>query len=248
MKLKEFFTENDRVALAFSGGVDSSYLLYEALRYGCDVRAYFVKTAFQPRFELDDALRMAKHLNADIKIIEADVLSDPSVVSNPADRCYHCKKLIFSRIASEAELDGCKVILDGTNASDDEGDRPGIRALRELSVRSPLKECGLTKSEIRNLSREAGLFTWDKPAYACLATRVPTGDVITACKLERTERAEAFLASIGFSDFRIRMVGDSAKIQLLESQINMLLENRVTILNELSKYYDAVTLDLAVRK
>ncbi|MCH5278726.1 MAG: ATP-dependent sacrificial sulfur transferase LarE [Christensenellaceae bacterium] len=247
MKLNKFFTENNRVALAFSGGVDSSYLLYEALRHGCDVRAYFVKTVFQPQFELDDALRMAEHLNADIKIIEADVLSDPTVVSNPADRCYYCKKLIFSRIASEAENDGYDVILDGTNASDDEGDRPGIRALRELSVRSPLKECGLTKSEIRNLSREAGLFTWDKPAYACLATRIPTGTGITADKLERTEKAETFLASLGFSNFRVRMVGDSAKIQLLESQIDMLLKNRITILNELLKYYDTVTLDLAVR-
>ena len=180
MDLQQFFKENPRVAIAFSGGVDSSYLLYAALRYGARVRAYYVNSAFQPRFELEDARRLAGDLHADLRELQVDVLSSPIVTANPPDRCYHCKRVIFRTIAAAAAEDGFPVLLDGTNASDDAGDRPGMRALRELSVRSPLRECGLTKDEIRRLSREAGLFTWDKPAYACLATRIPTGQPITA--------------------------------------------------------------------
>lgn len=247
MTLSEFFAQNKRVAIAFSGGVDSSYLLYSAQKHGCEARAYYVKSAFQPQFELEDALRLANELHADMKILEVDVLSSAEVVANPHDRCYYCKKVIFSMIAQEAGKDGFTVLLDGTNASDDEGDRPGMRALKELSVRSPLRECGLTKAEIRHLSQEAGLFTWDKPAYACLATRIPTGDRITKEKLTATEEAEGYLFSLGFSDFRIRMMGDTAKLQLPESQLNILLENRAKIVAELKKYYRSVLLDLEVR-
>ena len=180
MDLNEFFKEHNKVALAFSGGVDSSYLLYAAIKSGAQVRAYYVNAAFQPQFELDDATRLAKQLNADMKVLTADVLSNETVVQNPADRCYHCKNVIFNMILAEAKKDGFTVLMDGTNASDAEGDRPGMRALRELCVYSPLRICGLTKAEIRRRSKEAGLFTWDKPAYACLATRIPTNERITA--------------------------------------------------------------------
>ena len=122
-----------------------------------------------------------------------------------------------------------------------------MRALRELGVRSPLRECGLTKPEVRRLSREAGLFTWDKPAYACLATRIPTGTAITRANLERTERAERFLAGLGFTDFRVRLLGGAAKLQLPASQLSALLEQRETILRELKKDYSDVLLDLEVR-
>ena len=206
MDLKDFFRENPKVALAFSGGVDSAYLLYAAGESGASVRAYYVKSAFQPRFELEDARRLAGELGADMRILEEDVLADAQVASNPRDRCYHCKKRLFTAIAKAAAEDGFSVLMDGTNASDDAGDRPGMRALRELEVRSPLRECGLTKAEIRRLSKEAGLFTWDKPAYACLATRIPTGAEITEERLCRTERAESYLASVGLRDFRVRMV------------------------------------------
>ena len=247
MELTAFFRENPRAALAFSGGVDSAYLLYAAVECGAAVRAYYVKSPFQPQFELEDALRMAEYLHADMKVLEADVLSDPVVAANPADRCYFCKKHIFSAIAAAARADGFPVLMDGTNASDDAGDRPGMRALRELSVRSPLRECGLTKAEIRRLSKEAGLFTWDKPAYACLATRIPTGEEITAEKLRKTEAAENYLFSLGFTDFRVRMMNGSARLQLPESQWPLLLENRRKILEELKKQYGAVLLDLEVR-
>lgn len=195
MNLQEFFTENPRVAIAFSGGVDSSYLLYAALHHGARARAYYVNSAFQPAFELEDARRLAGELNADMKVLPVDVLASEAVTANPPDRCYHCKQMIFRTILAAAEADGFTVLLDGTNASDDAGDRPGMRALRELAVRSPLRECGLTKSDVRRLSREAGLFTWDKPAYACLATRVPAGQPITARDLAVTEAAESYLFS-----------------------------------------------------
>lgn len=248
MTLQEFFRENPRAALAFSGGVDSAYLLYAAQQCGAQIRAYYVRTAFQPLFELEDARRLAEQLHADMRELTVDILADDTVRTNPADRCYHCKRLIFSEILREAERDGFSVLMDGTNASDDADDRPGMRALRELSVRSPLRECGLTKPEIRKRSREAGLFTWDKPAYACLATRVPTGVEITVDKLERTERAEAYLSALGFQDFRVRISGDAARIQVKETQLALVLEQREAILEELKKSYTDVWLDLEVRK
>ena len=247
MTLTEFFHENQKAAIAFSGGVDSAYLLYAALQSGADVRAYYVKSAFQPQFELDDARRLAETLSADMRVLDVDILADKTVAVNPPDRCYHCKRRIFSAIASAAAADGYTLLLDGTNASDDAGDRPGMRALRELSVRSPLRECGLTKPEIRRLSREAGLFTWDKPAYACLATRVPAGERLTAEKLENTERAEDFLFSLGFTDFRVRLFNGAARLQLPAEQLPRLLERRAEILSELKKTYSAVVLDLEVR-
>lgn len=247
MNLEMFFQKYPKVALAFSGGVDSAYLLYAALQSGAQVRAYYVKSAFQPQFELDDARRLAEQCHADLCVLELDVLADSQVTANPANRCYYCKKRIFTAIQEAARRDGFSVLLDGTNASDDAGDRPGMRALTELDVRSPLRECGLTKEEIRRLSKETGLFTWNKPAYACLATRIPSGTVITAGALWTTETAENFLFSLGFTDFRIRMTGKTAKIQLPENQLERAIAQRKEIVGELKKYYDAVVLDLEVR-
>ncbi len=247
MELSTFFKNHSEIALAFSGGVDSAYLLHMAMKCGAKVRAYFVKSAFQPQFELGDAKRMAEELNADLCILEADVLSLPAVVANPAERCYHCKKILFSTIARHAQSDGYKTLIDGTNASDDAGDRPGMRALKEFSVLSPLRECGLKKDEIRQLSKEAGLFSWNKPAYACLATRIPTGDSITKEKLEKIERAEEYLFLLGFSDFRIHILGSSAKIQVPAAQIELLIKNRHSIVNKLKKSFEAVLLDLEGR-
>ena len=247
MTLTEFFHENQKAAIAFSGGVDSAYLLYAALQSGADVRAYYVKSAFQPQFELDDARRLAETLSADMRVLDVDILADETVAANPSDRCYHCKRRIFSAIASAAAAGGYTLLLDGTNASHEPGHRPRMRALWELSVRSPLRECGLTKPEIRRLSREAGLFTWDKPAYACLATRVPAGERLTTEKLENTERAEDFLFSLGFTDFRVRLFNGAARLQLPAEQLPRLLERRAEILSELKKTYSAVVLDLEVR-
>lgn len=247
MKLEDFFKTHPKVAIAFSGGVDSSYLLYAALHYGADVRAYYVKSDFQPEFEMADAMRLVKELNTKITILPVDVLAYADVTSNPSNRCYYCKKVIMSTILNACTAEGYTTLLDGTNASDDEGDRPGMQTLRELQILSPLQICGLTKDKVRSLSQEAGLFTWDKPAYACLATRIPTGDPITKEKLYATEKAEDFLFSLGFRDFRVRRMGDAAKLQFPEAQLDKLLCHREEITKELKKYYSSVLLDMEVR-
>ena len=248
MTLKQFFQSNSKVALAFSGGVDSAYLLYAAKRYGADVRAYYVKTPFQPQFEYEDALAISSQLQVPMETISLYVLDDPQITANPKNRCYYCKKRIFTAIVTQAAKDGYATVIDGTNASDNRSDRPGMQALEELQILSPLQECGLTKDDIRRLSKEAGLFTHDKPAYACLATRIPTGTAITADLLIKTERSEEFLKNLGFSDFRIRLFGDSAKLQIKEDQFPLLTEHRQTILTKLKEDYASVLLDLEVRQ
>lgn len=224
MTLREFFTYHPRVALGFSGGADSSFLLWAARSCGAQVGAYYVSTAFQPAFEREDAMRLAASLGVVPRVIELDILSCEEVVANPPDRCYHCKKKIFGAVAQRAAEDGYPVLIDGTNASDDASDRPGMRALKELQVLSPLRMCGLTKAEIRRQSEEAGLFTWSKPAYACLATRTQAGERLTAYNLHRTEEAEAALRAHGFLDFRIRHRGDDALIEVTRPQMQTLLE------------------------
>lgn len=248
MDLAAFFKENPKTAVAFSGGVDSAYLLYAASKYGIQTKAYYVKTAFQPQFELEDAWRIADELHIDMAVIEEDILKQEQIVINAPERCYFCKKRLFSLITQAAKDDGFSVLLDGTNASDDVSDRPGMKALQELSVRSPLRECGLTKEMIRSLSKEAELFTWDKPAYACLATRIPIGTVITAEKLANTEKAEDYLHTLGFTDFRVRLFAGCAKIQIPENQLEKILKYRAAILQELKKFYSDVLLDLEVRR
>ena len=248
MDLKQFFEQHPEVAIAFSGGVDSAYLLYAAKRYAKRVKAYYVNTDFQPLFEWEDARRLAEELDADMKILNVEILDCAVVAANPADRCYHCKKRLFGEILKAAKEDGFDLLLDGTNASDEASDRPGMRAISELSVRSPLRECGLTKDKIRQLSKDAGLFTHDKPAYACLATRILTGEAITKEKLQRTEHAENYLTGLGFRDFRVRSAGDVAKLQVREGDLVLLMAHRDEILGELKKYYSGVLLDLEVRK
>ncbi len=248
MTLQEFFQEEPRAAVAFSGGVDSAFLLWAAAHYGCDVRAYYVKTAFQPQFELEDARRLAEELSIPMTVVEADILAVPEAAANGPRRCYYCKRALFSLVREAAVGDGYTLLLDGTNASDDAGDRPGMQALRELAVRSPLRECGLTKAQVRELSRQAGLFTWNKPAYACLATRVPCGTPITAERLNRVEQAESALAAMGFRDFRVRLWNDGARIQLTEEQMDAAMAKRQEIIAALKPYFPAVLLDLEGRR
>lgn len=247
MTLEQFFFKHPQGALAFSGGVDSAYLLWAAIRAGAEVRPYFVKTPFQPRFELEDARRLCGELGVELTVIEFDVLSDETVAANPPDRCYHCKRRLFSLLKEQAGLDGFSLLLDGTNASDDAGDRPGMRALRELEVCSPLRECGLTKEVIRQRSKEAGLFTWDKPSYACLATRVPAGRAITRADLDKAERGEEALSGLGFRDFRLRLTRGGAKLQVTGEQFPLAVERQENILAALSPYFEEITLDLRPR-
>ena len=247
MTLEQFFQENPRCALGFSGGVDSAYLLYAGVKAGADIRPYFIKTAFQPAFELADAQKQARGLGVEVTVLELDALADPRVAANPADRCYFCKQNLFRTLKERAIADGYPVLLDGTNASDEAGDRPGMRALAELSVRSPLRECGLTKAEIRARSREAGLFTWDKPAYACLATRVPAGEAITADLLARVEGAEDALFRLGYTDFRVRVFHSAARLQLPRGQMERAVREAETIQAALKPYFTPILLDLEGR-
>lgn len=247
MTLQEFFTEHPKAALGFSGGVDSSYLLWAAVNAGADIAPYYIQTAFQPAFELEDAQRLCAQIGVKLNVIRLDALADPRVAANPANRCYYCKVGLFGALRARAKADGYDLLLDGTNASDDAGDRPGIKALREMEVRSPLRECGLTKAMIRQESRKAGLFTWDKPAYACLATRVPTGRTITSELLRRVEGAETALFALGFTDFRVRLYDEAARLQLPEGQLAKAVEQRQAIRQALAPWFDVVLLDTQTR-
>ena len=247
MTLQEFFTEHPKAALGFSGGVDSSYLLWAAVNAGADIAPYYIQTAFQPAFELEDAQRLCAQIGVKLNVIQLDALADPRVAANPANRCYYCKVGLFGALRARAKADGYDLLLDGTNASDDAGDRPGMKALREMEVRSPLRECGLTKAMIRQESRKAGLFTWDKPAYACLATRVPTGRTITPELLRRVEEAETALFALGFTDFRVRLYDDAARLQLPEGQLAKAVEQRQAIRQALAPWFDIVLLDTQTR-
>ena len=245
--LRQFFRAHPRLALAFSGGTDSAYLLYAAAACGCDVRAFYAASAFQPAFERADAERLAAELGAAMTIVPLDVLAVEEVRRNPANRCYYCKQAIFAALIGAARAAGFDAIMDGTNASDDAGDRPGMRALSELGVLSPLRLCGISKAQVREYSRRAGLFTWDKPAYACLATRVPAGTAIEPDMLRRVEGAENALFALGFTDFRVRLFHDAARLQLPAAQLVRAAERREEIRAALAPYFEAILLDLKDR-
>ena len=245
--LRSWFAAHPRFVLAFSGGCDSAYLFYAAAECGADFAACYVKSAFQPEFELEDAQRLARELGREIDVIELDVLADAQVRANPKDRCYFCKQRIFSAICERARTLGYGLVIDGTNASDDASDRPGMRALRELRVESPLRSCGVSKAEVRALSKQAGLFTWNKPAYACLATRIPADTPIDAETLEKIERAESMLADMGFSDFRARIAGNGVRLELTEGDMAHLMERRAEVCAALAGDFDGISLDLRPR-
>lgn len=248
MTLEEFFRVNPTGALALSGGVDSSALAWAAGKYGRDYRAYAVRSAFQPVFELEDTKRAAAFAGLPLTVLDVDVLSHEEIAENPESRCYFCKRLLFETIHTRAKADGYALLIDGTNASDSATDRPGLRALRELSVRSPLRECGLAKADVRALARGAGLFNWDKPSYACLATRVPAGTPITPEALQKAERGEAAISALGFRDFRLRVRGDLALLQLQAEQFELALSRREELQSALSPLFSDIAVDLKPRK
>lgn len=191
MSLDEFCESHVKLALAFSGGCDSSYLLSVLLDHGVEVGVYYVNTAFQADFELRDARQVVSELGAHLTILEADVLTQDEVCRNQPDRCYLCKRFIFGTIFKAMARDGYKVLVDGTNASDDPSRRPGFQALEELGVLSPLRLAGLSKDEIRKASLERGLFTGEKPDFSCLATKLDPGTSITRERLaEVAERIQ----------------------------------------------------------
>ena len=247
MTLTEFFEIHNKAAIAFSGGVDSAYLAYAAKKSGADICAYYVNSAFQPAFELKDAENFAEMFDIGFKILNIDILGCDKIISNSSDRCYYCKHLIFESIMAEARKDGYNILIDGTNASDVDSERPGMKAGKELGIISPLKECGLTKTDIRRLSSEAGLFTAVKPSYSCLATRIKTDELITAEKLKNIEKAENFLFRLGFSDFRVRFSDGTAKLQFAASEYEKALKDKENIIREMEIYFPTVLSEFEVR-
>lgn len=248
MDLETFFKQNPVVAIAFSGGVDSAYLLYEAARHAKKVGAYFIASEFVPSFELEDARKMASALEVPLQILRRKLLTWEEVTANTVQRCYYCKQFLMSSILKQATLDGFPLLLDGNNADDNIQERPGMIAAQKLGVRSPLRECGLDKQTIRQRSEAAGLFTHDKPAYACLATRIPTGVRIDAEVLSKIERAEDVLFHLGFRDFRIRWFHGSARIQTPKAQWPLLFEKSDQIKTALSPFFSEIFLDITERR
>ncbi|MCC8141224.1 MAG: ATP-dependent sacrificial sulfur transferase LarE [Lachnospiraceae bacterium] len=247
MTLEQFFKEHPKTAIAFSGGTDSSYLLYMAKQYAEETVAVYMKTPFQPEFELEDARHFCTDHDIPIIIMEYDILQLEPVAANPADRCYYCKMALFTQIRSAADEKGFPCVADGTNASDDAADRPGMRALKELGIFSPLRLSGITKDQVRDKSRKLGLFTADKPAYACLATRIPTGTRITAEILKKVEQAETALMELGFYDFRVRVLENGARLEMKKEQIPLLLENKDDIFSLLQPLFGEIYLDFEAR-
>lgn len=248
MELQDFFKKHPRVAVACSGGVDSTFLMMQAKKYAKDVKAYFVQSVFQPDFELEDARKCCEKAGVMLCVIKADVLADRLIADNPADRCYYCKKTIFEAIKKAAGEDGYETLLEGTNASDDVNDRPGMRALLELGVLSPLRECGMGKDAIRKQAKEEGIFTHAKPAYACLATRIPCGTPITADMLKRIEESEKALFAMGFKDFRVRVYHGAARLQMRGEELPTLLEKRREVVDALRPFFADVFLDMLVER
>lgn len=248
MQLETFFQAHPRTVIAFSGGVDSTWLLYEAVRAGADVCACFVQSPFQPAAALGRAQALAAQIGAPLSVLTLDPLEDAHIRANPPERCYLCKRMIFTRMLAFAAQREIPAVLDGTNASDDPNDRPGMRALAELGVLSPLREAGLTKTEIRRRMREAGLPGWERPSDSCLATRVKTGQALALPLLQRIDRAEAALAALGFSGLRVRVAGNAARIELPDGQLERAVAVRQALLTALGAEFDTVSLDLKGRK
>lgn len=245
-RLKSLLRQKEKIAIAFSGGTDSTFLLAVAAGVlGNNVVAVTVKSPYIPQWEVDEALETAQQYKVNHRLLQVPV--PDSVKNNPTDRCYLCKKQVFTLILAEASKMGFRHVADGTNA-DDTGDyRPGLRALDELGIISPLLEAGITKKEVRELSKAMGLATHDKPAYACLLTRIPYNTVYSIEELARIEKAEEFLIHSGIRAIRVRHHGTIARIEADPADFQRLLadgmrEMVVTRFRELG--YEHVTIDL----
>ncbi|MCE5334924.1 MAG: ATP-dependent sacrificial sulfur transferase LarE [Desulfobacteraceae bacterium] len=247
-ELERVLSASKKIGVAFSGGVDSTFLAFFAgRRLGIPTVLFFAESPFLSSRERNGALRVAEWLALDLQVLRVDPLQHAEVRDNPIDRCYHCKRSIFGAILNRAAELGCDIVADGSHGGES-GYRPGKRALKELGVCSPLALARFVKADIRLMGKTAGLPNWDKPSQSCLATRAPYGTVLTRELLKRIEEAEDFLLDLGCRQVRVRVHGDLARIEAAPESIPLLAADstRESIAAKLSELgFVHVTLDLA---
>lgn len=245
-KLEEYLKKLENVFIAFSSGVDSTFLLKIAHdTLGENVIAVTVKSCSFPNRELNEAVEFCKKENIKHIIVESEELNIEGFKDNPPNRCYLCKKELFTKIRSIAEGYGVKYILEGSNLDDEDDYRPGMQAIKELGIKSPLRELKFTKNKIRELSKKLGLSTFDKPSFACLASRFVYGETITEEKLYMVDKAEQFLLDLGFHQVRVRIHSNIARIEVEPNEMQKIIDNRIVISNKLKEFgFAYVTLDL----
>lgn len=246
--LERILKEMEQVIVAYSGGVDSAFLLKVAVdTLGKNAFGVLAVSPTYPSREYRKAIETAKIIGARLEIIETNEINDPKFVENPVNRCYFCKSELFEKIGEIAQSGKYKNMVDGSNADDLGDHRPGMKALKEKGIRSPLQEAGLTKKEIRELSQELGLPTWDKDALACLSSRFPYGEKIDPEKLSMVDQVENYLYDLGFRNIRARHLKNTVKIEVAPHQISRFFENemREKILKTIKEIgYAYVTVDL----
>lgn len=247
-KLEKILAGLDKLVVAYSGGTDSSYLLYKALQVlgETNVRAVFVASELMASQEEAEAEFLAQQLKAEYNVLRIAMLTDSQFSKNTTKRCYTCKNTIFNLLQKYARENRYPTVVDGTNADDQNLYRPGMQALIELGIRSPLFEAEMGKEEIRQLSYRAGLVSWNKPARGCLATRIPYGEAITTAKLKMISEAEMYLRKIGIEgNLRVRCHGTLARIEVDCSTQHMILSHRESIVEQFTEAgFTDVTLDL----
>ena len=236
-------------AVAFSGGVDSSFLLAAARGAGLEkLIAVMVVSPFVPDRETESARKVAGTLGVDLIVVEEDVLGNPDVVNNSSQRCFYCKKQIFARIKEVARKQGVEFLLHAINLDDMDDFRPGLRAAEEMGFFAPLAEAGFTKADIRRLSKEMGLETWDRPSQSCLATRIPYDTPIEREILIKIDKAESLIQDLGFEQVRVRFHGNLARIEVAPDRVHRLFEAPVrkkvsTAFKEIGFAYTSIDID-----